>query len=58
MKNFKSFYLLSEKKKKKKIRKTKSLKQYFGYPYWGPGWFNHDVGAVVGMGGDVGGGGE
>lgn len=57
MKNFKEYYLVTEKRKKRKKRrlKFKASRHYYGYPFWGPGWYNHDVGAIGGVG-DVGGG--
>lgn len=61
MKSFKDFYFITEKRKRKKRRrlKFKASRRYYGYPFWGPGWFNHDVGAVGDGGmGDGGGGGE
>lgn len=61
MNNFKDFYILEEKKKKRKKRrrfKFKASRQYYGYPFWGPGWFNHDTGSIGDVGGGDGGGGE
>jgi len=55
---FKDFYILEEKRKKRKKRRRYKIKskQFYGYPFWGPGWFNHDIGAG-GLGGEGGGGG-
>lgn len=62
MKSFKDYYLVEKKKSKRKKRrlKFKRIRQYYGYPFWGPGWYNHDIGAtgVGDVGGESGGGGE
>ena len=56
--NFKQYYYLEEKKRKRRKRrrlKFKASRHYYGYPFWGPGWYNHDVGGG-GFGGEGGGG--
>jgi len=60
MKNFKQHYYLEEKKRKKRKKrryKFKPLRQYYGYPFWGPGYY-YDQGVGSVGGGDSGGGGE
>ena len=62
MKSFKEYFLLEKRNKKRKKRryKFKALRQYYGYPFWGPGWYNHDTGTtgIGDVGGGDGGGGE
>lgn len=60
MNSFKQYYYLEEKKrgkKKKRRYKFKPLRQYYGYPFWGPGYY-YDQGVGSVGGGDGGGGGE
>lgn len=52
---FKEHYYLEEKKKRKK-KKKRSKKQFYGYPFWGPGWYGYDIGNTGGV--DTGGGSE
>jgi len=57
MKSFKEFFLLEKKNKRKKKRrnKLKSTRQYYGYPFWGPGYYYDQGVGSVGEG-DSGGG--
>jgi len=58
MKSFKEYFLLEKKSKRKKRRryKFKPLRQYYGYPFWGPGYYADTLGGLGG--GDGGSGGE